>query len=490
MIGTVVSVSAENKVSFRFLIFSSFLAVLLLAYSQTYAFAWDEGFHLLTAQLIKSGKKPYLDFAFAQTPLNAYWNAAWMRLFGDKWRVIQAIDALLTTLAITLAADFLRSRWKGPAWVVLPVFVLAGANPLIVQFGTIGQAYAIGLLLIVAAFRMIVVAVNQERTLFAGWAGLFASAAAGSTLLTAPVAPVLLVWALVYSARGKKLATAFTFVGGAVISQLPLLFLFLQSPQRVIFDVFRYHLFYRQSDWPGAVAHDIELYFSWVDSPQALILGTLTAAGLWFIARKSSWDAAMRTEFYLCGWLSLALGLYISTAHPTFAQYYLFTLPFLAILSSVGLLALGGHLLPARPHWLAFGVCVVTCMGLAKELYDRRDDQSWPSLEHVARKVNEVTPAGATLYADEQTYFLTKRTPPPGNEYISSHKLRLPPALSKIVHIVPQPTFDEQIMAGVFDTVETCDDEDWIKKRKLNEIYKQKAEINDCAVFWEKTPKN
>ena len=143
-----------------------------------------------------------------------------------------------------------------------------------------------------------------------------------------------------------------------------------------------------------------------------------------------------------------------------------------------------------RPQWLAFGVCLVTGMALAKELYDRRDDQSWPSLEQVAEKVNEVTHAGASLYADEHTYFLTKRTPPPGNEYISSHKLRLPPALSQIVRIVPQPEFDKRIMAGVFDTVETCDDEDWIKQRKLDEIYKQKAEINDCKVFWEKTPKN
>ena len=43
----------------------------LLLYSQTLAFAWDEGFHLLAAQLIKAGKRPYLDFCFPQTPLNA-----------------------------------------------------------------------------------------------------------------------------------------------------------------------------------------------------------------------------------------------------------------------------------------------------------------------------------------------------------------------------------------------------------------------------------
>jgi hypothetical protein len=60
----------------------------LLVYSQTKAMAWDEGFHLLAAQLIKAGKKPYLDFCFPQTPLNAYWNAGWMVIFGDSWYLL------------------------------------------------------------------------------------------------------------------------------------------------------------------------------------------------------------------------------------------------------------------------------------------------------------------------------------------------------------------------------------------------------------------
>jgi len=66
----------------------------LVAYSQTKAFAWDEGFHILAAQLIKHGKRPYIDFVFSQTPLNAYWNAGWMAVFGESWRVPHAIAAL------------------------------------------------------------------------------------------------------------------------------------------------------------------------------------------------------------------------------------------------------------------------------------------------------------------------------------------------------------------------------------------------------------
>src|SRR5215469_16912583 len=102
----------QRRGSTWFLVCSALLGGVLLAYSQTFAFSWDEGFHLLAAQLIKEGRRPYLDFALAQTPLNAYWNAGWMGLFGDKWRGIQAIDALLTIAAVMLAANFLRSRWR------------------------------------------------------------------------------------------------------------------------------------------------------------------------------------------------------------------------------------------------------------------------------------------------------------------------------------------------------------------------------------------
>jgi len=56
-----------------------------LVYSETRAMAWAEGFHLLAAQMIKAGNKPYLDFCFPQTPLNAYWNAGWLPRSPPHW---------------------------------------------------------------------------------------------------------------------------------------------------------------------------------------------------------------------------------------------------------------------------------------------------------------------------------------------------------------------------------------------------------------------
>src|SRR5580692_4108665 len=132
------------------------LAAGLLAYAVNFAFSWDEGFHLLTAQLIEAGKRPYVDFVFSQTPLNAYWNAAWMRIFGDSWRVAHAVAALGTAGAILLAADFVLVRFPVPSWrfaAALTTALILGLNELVIYWGTLGQAYGFCLLLIVVAFR-------------------------------------------------------------------------------------------------------------------------------------------------------------------------------------------------------------------------------------------------------------------------------------------------------------------------------------------------
>src|SRR5260370_33336798 len=105
-------------------------AALLLAYSQTLAFAWDEGFHLLTAQLIKSGKRPYIDFCFPQTPLNAYWNAAWMSVFGESWRPAHAVAAVDTAGAILLTGGFLLTRLPIPGLRLAPPLSAVASPPL------------------------------------------------------------------------------------------------------------------------------------------------------------------------------------------------------------------------------------------------------------------------------------------------------------------------------------------------------------------------
>ena len=483
-----------------------------ILYSQTWAFAWDEGFHILTAQLIKDGRLPYIDFFFPQTPLNAFWNAAWMRMFGDSWRIVHIVAAVEAIAAVFLTADFVYRHLPVPRWRLaasLLVAVLIGANIQVLQYGPLGQGYALALFLSVAAFRLTVWAVGVRNPLAAATAGMVAGAAAGATLLAAPYAPVLLLWLIVYNRSGLRWTKAVTFMLGAALAWLPMLWLFLRSPRVVRFNIFDYHMRYREVDWSDAIPHDIDVLTSWLESSQALVLGLLAIAGLAYvisIARRGphayatsigatgnesggylpnvAWDRARRAELYLCAWLTLAETIHISRAHPTFARYFLLVVAPLSILSVTGLYVVGSRLgRPDRPWWAVAPTMLLVVLAVARATYDERDTMHWSDLVKITNKIKEVTPPGATLLADESIYFLTNRIPPEGLEHRDSHKLKLDTGFAKMLHVISKAELKKRVASRMFATVQSCDDDE-MTDLGLDDLYEHNAEFDDCKVFW------
>jgi hypothetical protein len=485
--------AGRNQKSYWLL--ASVLALLtacLLLYSQTDAFAWDEGFHLLTAQLITRGKRPYLDFNFSQTPLNAYWNALWMLMFGQSWRIAHLAASLMTGGAILLIADYLFfnfpvQSWRFPA-ALMAIFAI-GLNVLIVQYGTIGQAYALCLFLIVAAFRVTVGTVDRQGLLLSALAGLLASAGAASTLLAAPVCPVLALWIAVQNRAGNRWAKLTAFLAGAAIPFLPVLYLYIKGPRQTLFNIIQYNLIFRQVEWPGAIPHDIGVMLSWLNSAQALIMGLLALAGLLFIKFRSGWSQSQRAEVYLCGWLALALECYISTAHPTFQRYYLLSIPFLMVLAAAGLYSVSSRLYaPNRPFWPIFALTAIFSLELAKALHDKHANVNWLDLQKVAAKAGQVTPPGGSILSDEQIYFLTRRPPPSGMELADSHKLDFPPERAVPLHLVSEAEELKQLKAKRFSTAVDCDKGHKLGEEDFKKLYRQKAEFDNCTVYWDLAP--
>ncbi len=394
--------------------------------------------------------------------------------------------------AVLLTADFVFTRFPASPWrlaAALAAALLVGLNVLVVQFGTIGQAYGLCLFLIVAAFRLAIFAVDRKSAVWALGAGFLAAAAAGSSLLTAPVAPVLLVWMLFYNREGSRWRKSAAFVAGGALAILPVLALAAQGLPQTVFGIFKYHLLYRDVEWEGAGAQNISVLFAWIDSSHALILGALALAGLMFTIRREA-HRIRRAELYLCFWLAAALAVYLATAHPTFERYYLLIVPFLAIPAAVGLYEIGSRLdARQRALWPLLALTILLGMGLGKALYERheQDDYSWPAFEAIAKKIDQVTPPGAPLFADEHFYFLTRRPPPSGTEYADAQKIDLPPALSASLHLVPRKEWAKRIQAGMFSTVETCRDEDDERFQVLGvpPLYRQKISIQDCTIFWD-----
>jgi hypothetical protein len=461
----------------------------LLLYSQTQAFAWDEGFHLLAAQLIMAGKRPYLDFCFPQTPLNAYLTAGWMGLFGETWRAVHVLSAVWVAGAAFLTADFLRCRFPVPGWrlaCAIAATVAVGMNSQVVLFGTIGQSYGICLFLSVAAFRLAVAGVERKGAALAAAAGLMAGAAAACSLLTAPVAPVLLVWSAIHNRAGNRWGKFAGFLAGGAIAFLPIAWLYLQGPQQVLFNLVQYQLQYRHVNWTGATGQDITALTAWIDSAQGLSLGLLAAAGIWFLVRHSGWPAARQAEFHLSLWLALAMAAELAFAHPTFERYFLLVAPFVTIPAAAGLYAVGSRLAGAdRPMRAATVLIVLLTLGLGKAIYEDSDSYSWQDIAKIAHQVDQVTPPGGSLWADELFYFATRRPVPDGMEFAYAHDVDMPAGQAALFHVLTQTELRRRAKAGAYQTVAACYDTDNTDAVKAEDLYRQKAEIRDCTVYWD-----
>ncbi|MFL6449509.1 MAG: hypothetical protein ACJ746_17795 [Bryobacteraceae bacterium] len=463
------------------------LATGLLVYSVTLGFVWDEGFHLLAAQLIHQGKTPYIDFCFPQPPLNAYFNAALFSLFGTSWRVTHVFASLLLAASAYLVAEFVLLRFRVKRWLwpcVLLTALFTVLNEVVVQFGPIAQAYASSMFFSVLAFRATVAGVLRRSWFLALAAGVAAGTAAGGTLLTAPVVPVLFCWMLFYNEAGDRLKKAAVFVLGVLIPLLPVLALFVKGPRQTFFNVVQYQALFRRMNWGDVNSHDFDVFTAWLESVPTFLLALFAAFGLFFVARKSGWERARKAEFYLCAWLASALTVYIATAHPTFQRYFIVSVPFFSVLAAMGFFSVASRLAdPLRPVWPMCLMSALLVLSVGKRIFDDRESTTWGTYDQISAKIAKVTPPGAQFYADEQVYFLLGRTPLPGMEFSYSHKLDLPPAEEKLFHIISEKEVNAQVKAGKFATVESCK-EDRIDEMELPKLFPHQVDIDECTIFW------
>jgi len=468
----------------------------LLSFGQVGAFS--EGFHLLAAQLVKAGKRPYIDFFYQHSPLFLYVYAGWMRLFGESWRSVNVLSAALSAAAIALVAEFVYGRVRDPRWRQasgITAALLMGLNFLVIQWGTMVHPFPLCLLFSVAGFRLVIASVHQNGGAQPMAAGLCAGAAAAVSLLAAPVVPISMLWMAWYNETGKRLKKAAQFLGGAAVPFLPLLWLAVQAPRRVFFDVVGYHLFHRSAGDTrlNIFWHDLRVLIAWLGSTQTLVLVLLAAVGLLFLTDRREWDAGRRAEFSLSFWLIVGLGIFLTTPHPTFLQYFVLLGPFLSILASVGVCAIGSRVGTLRqPAWFVVPVVGLFAMGLVTSAYQERRylHSYWGQIEALAQEVDRVTPSDGLIFAQEAVYFVARRVPPPGLENSYAGDLQLPPVLAASLHVVPQQEIDEWLASGRLATVLIAADDPRVELLGLRRLYRQEKMFEGNYLFWGQTSRS
>ncbi len=479
----------------------SFVAVLwagLLLYSQTLAWRGDEGFHLLAAQLVAAGKRPYLDFFYQHVPLHIIVTAGWFRLFGDTWRSAHALAALFTGATLLLIAQFVYARTWNPVWKVpaaCAAAILIGLHAEVIQTGTVAMGLGQCLFLSTAAFRSAIQAARRDGVSWCFVAGVCAGGAAASSLLAAAVPVILLLWIVHQAPPGSGGRLAVWFITGAVLPFLPLVWLAIEGPGQTWFDVVAYHLYYRQTTagtWVAQFWDDLKTaYEVWLETPQGLMLILLGGLGLLVVAGMEPGEHPERAEWMLCGWLAGGVGLFLSCTAPLFSHYFILVIPFLSALGTLGLSALGSCLSPEkRPVWLLCFVTAFFALGLIKPTYRllRGDLQRWSVYDEVAREVNRVTPPAEPVWAfDEFVYFFTHRIPPAGLENVYAQSLSLPPDLAARVRAVPLAQLESSLTTGRYATAVTESDQDAIARLGLACRYRGQTRIAGYEIFWNPT---
>ena len=457
------------------------LVIALLAYSQAVAYFGNEPFHLLAAQLINAGKRPYLDFFYQHPPLFIYLNAAWMRIFGENWRSSHLLSALLTGGCIVVVVTYVYSGLSDTRRrlaISITASTLLGLNFYVLSYGTVALPFGLCLLLTVASFRLTVAAVNKPGTLLPFLAGLGAGAAAASSLLTAPVLVVLVVWLARYNRAGDRRRKCLSFVGGAALPFLALIWLWLRAPRQVFFDLVEYHLFHRVGSEGNMIRWNLREIFDWFGSIQGFVLVVLAAAGLLFTSGRAELNRERRSECYLCAWLTVALSVYLAIPRPTFSFYFVLLTPFVVVLAATGLHAIStlgwfsGRRVLAMP-----ALVVLYSIGLGWQVYKMRREIFYAdhkTMEAIAREVNQVTPADGWVFAFEQVYFEARRLPPPGLENAFN----------------PYSRQDEWLAANRFATVCMMANDPRVKTLDLFGRYAKNKAINSenftVYIFWDR----
>jgi 4-amino-4-deoxy-L-arabinose transferase-like glycosyltransferase len=287
----------------------------------------DEGYYLLSSELVLGGKLPYHDFMYTQMPLLPYVYGVWTAVFGETWLAARLLSVLFAVAVGVLLFDVARRRF-GDRLALVGVTLYASSSLVIAWLPTV-KTYAAAMFFLFAAFALVDRAEGKRTAWVAG--GFLIALAIGTRLIFAATLPAFIWAALRDAERGAKLRALGPLTAGLGLGLVPSLVFLALDPGRFVFDNLGYHAFRSSEGLVGDFRQKARV------AENLLGIGTPDGAQpqflLLLIFAAASVVVARRLGRRLPLWLAIAalLGAASFLPTPTYPQYFVTLVPFLVV---------------------------------------------------------------------------------------------------------------------------------------------------------------
>jgi hypothetical protein len=462
---------------------------------------FGDTYHVLAAQMVAAGRKPYLDFFFQQVPLYPLLCGAWLRIFGTSWQAANLFSGLLICGSAAIVARIASRMYAEVEWAAkgsIAAVLLFGLNLLVGQSGDDAQPYALCIFFSLLAWLASVNASPTATRIFL--TGLAAGAAANTSLLAAPFFLMIIGCCVARAAGSGRSRTFLWLVCGAGVASIPLACLAILAPSQTWFSIVEFQLFYRTAGpaQPNVAPHNLHEILVWVRSIQGAVLVLLSLAGTLFLFDRKVPVSTRRSVAY-AAFIAFVWALYLALVPLTWHMYFVLVVPYVSLLAAAGLCHLCAR--PKLSQWsskifarailiysLGVGIPLVASVISGRPV-------SWASHEEVARIVNaETSPNQPVFFDDEAIYVAARRLPPRGLENSAilhpdtqlGAVARLPNGEYRRAGLVPPQQNEDQLRAGNFAAVvlTKANDAERIQAVKSAALYSRTAETKNYVIFW------
>lgn len=469
------------------------ICALALLLSQ-WPLAFGDTYHLLAAQMVAAGRKPYLDFFVQQVPLYSLLCGAWLRLFGTSWQTANLFSGLLICGSAALVARIASRIYSASEWGAqgrIVALLLFGLNLQVAQSGDDAQPYALCMFFCLSAWLAALDAKPTTARIFL--AGLAAGAAVNTSLLALPFFFMLVGWFMARTARPDRLGRLLWLACGAAVASIPLAYLAILAPAQAWFSIVEFQLFYRTAApaLPKNIAsHNLHEILDWMRSIQGAVLVLLSGAALLFLFDRKAPGSTRRSVGYAAS-IAVIWALYLSVVPLTWHMYFVLVIPYVSLLAAAGLCQLcaeaklsqwSSRIITGMILLYSLGLAIPTVAGVISGRPGR-----WTPAEDAARIVNAATRRDEAVYCDDESiYIAARRLPPRGLENSFGAAVRLPAGGYQRAGLVPPERNEEQLRAGKFAAVvlTKANDDTRIRAVRSGGRYSQSAETKNYVIFW------